>query len=112
VQQRLMKTYGPTRADWEAASPIHNVAKGRYVPPFLLMHIGSATTRTGRLGGTRSDAEALAGALRAGGHRVELAELAGKDHNEATAHLGLLNDPTTRAVHEFLASLTGRTSSQ
>jgi acetyl esterase/lipase len=112
VQQRLMKTYGPTRADWEAASPIHNVGKGRYVPPFLLMHIGSATTRTGRLGGTRSDAESLAGALRAGGHRVELVELAGTDHNEATAHLGLLNDPTTRAVHEFLASLTGRTSSQ
>ena len=28
VRQRLMKTYGPTRADWEAASPIHNVGKG------------------------------------------------------------------------------------
>jgi acetyl esterase/lipase len=112
VQQRLMKTYGPTRADWEAASPIHNVGKGRYVPPFLLMHIGSATTRTGRLGGTRSDAEALATALRAGGHRAELVELAGKDHNEATAHLGLVNDPATRAVHDFLATLSGKTSSQ
>jgi acetyl esterase/lipase len=99
-------------ADWEAASPTHNVGKGRFVPPFLLMHIGSAAARTGRVGGARSDAEAFANALRAGGHRAELVELAGKDHNEATAHIGLLNDPTTRAVHDFLATLTSKTSSQ
>jgi acetyl esterase/lipase len=110
VKQRLMKTYGPTRTDWEAASPVHNVRKGVYAPPFLIMHIGNATTRTGRLGGAKGEAEALANALKSAGHRAELVELLGKDHNEATAHLGVPNDPTTRAVRDFLASIGGKPS--
>jgi acetyl esterase/lipase len=104
-RQRMAATYGPNRSDWEAASPLHNVGKNRYVPPFLIAHIGNATSRTGSLGGVEADAVAMAAALKTGGHEVRLVEFVGKDHNQTTADLGLPGDPTTAAVHRFLSTL-------
>jgi arylformamidase len=104
-KQRLTATYGPNRSDWEAASPLHNVQKDRSLPPFLIAHIGTVQTRTGTLGGSELDAVAMANALKANGHAVQLVELVGKDHNQTTADLGLPGDPTTVAVHRFLMSL-------
>src|SRR5262245_14815053 len=104
-KQRLTATYGPNRSDWEAVSPLHNVGKDRYVPPMMIAHIGTAQTRTGTLGGSELDAVAMANALKANGHAVQLVALIGKDHNQTTADRGLPGDPTTVAVHSFLASI-------
>jgi arylformamidase len=104
-KQRLSALYGPNRADWEAVSPLHNVGKDRVVPPMLIAHIGTAQSRTGTLGGSELDAVAMANALKANGHAIQLVELVGKDHNQTTADLGLPGDPTTVAVHRFLMSL-------
>jgi acetyl esterase/lipase len=106
-KQRAIAQYGPNRSDWEAASPSFNVGKGKYIPPFLIFHIGTAQTRLGTIGGTETDANKFADALRAGGHRVEVMHLAGQDHNQTTADLGILGAPQTDAVHKFLGSLEG-----
>jgi acetyl esterase/lipase len=104
-RKRLIGQYGPNRSDWEAASPVHSVGKGKPTPAFLLMHVGNAQTRTGHLGGTENDAVAMAEALRAGGHSGQLVELLGKDHNQAGSDIGLVDDPATRAVQRFLSSI-------
>ena len=107
-KKRLAATYGPNRSDWEAASPIHNVGKSKYIPPFLLLHIGTPQTRTGTQGGSETDALAMAGALRAGSHHVEVVELIGKDHNQTSSDIGLHGDAETIAVHRFLAGTPGK----
>jgi acetyl esterase/lipase len=106
-KERAVALYGPNRSDWEAASPAHSVGKGKYVPPFLIFHIGTPANRLGTIGGTQADSLMLAEAMRSGGHRAEVVELIGKDHNQASTDLGILGDPLTIAVHRFLASLDG-----
>jgi acetyl esterase/lipase len=112
AQKRLAATYGPNRSDWEAASPVHNVPKGKYVPPFLLFHIGTPQTRTGTQGGSQTDALAMAAALRSGGHAVDVVELVGKDHNQTSSDLGVYEDPETIVVHRFLAGILKKDNRQ
>jgi acetyl esterase/lipase len=86
-------------------SPVQSVARGKYVPPLLLLHIGNG-------GGSEKDALAMATAMRAAGHRADVVDLIGKDHFSASSDIGRYNDATTIAVHRFLASLTGTSESR
>jgi arylformamidase len=80
-------------------SPVHSVTRGKYVPPLLLLHVGNG-------GGSEKDATAMAGAMRAAGHRADVVDLIGKDHFSASSDIGRHGDPATIAVHRFLSTLT------
>jgi acetyl esterase/lipase len=104
-RERLAAAYGPGRSDWEAASPLHHASKSGYVPPLLLLHIGN-----GR--GSEQDANAMAAAMRAAGHRADVVALPGKDHFSASSDIGRYDDPSTRAVHAFLESIAGSSAAR
>jgi arylformamidase len=92
--------FGPRAAAGASQpSPIQSVTRGKYVPPLLLLHIGNG-------GGSEKDATAMAGAMRAAGHRADIVDLIGKDHFSASSDIGRHGDPATIAVHRFLSTLT------
>ena len=80
------------------ASPIHNVASNKGIPPFLILYGGDG-------GAVRTQSEAMAAALRAAEIAATAIELPAKDHFTANEHIGRPGDASTIVVERFLESL-------
>lgn len=81
-------------------SAVTHVAKGKGIPPFLILHVAGhpdVTTQARRLGAVLKAAEIPA---RVFGARETT-------HNKLNANLGLPDDPATKELFEFLDPLTG-----
>jgi arylformamidase len=81
-------------------SPALHVAKGKNIPPFLILHIVDPN-----LPETQAQAERLAQALRTAEVPVKTYGAADKDHNTINNDLGLPDDRPTQAMFEFLSPL-------
>lgn len=76
------KAYGPTPADWNAASAITYATPGHQIPPFLLV---------GRSGGSalmQSQQQRFADALRTAGARVQRVVADGYTHQQTITKIG------------------------
>lgn len=76
-------------------SPITHVAKGKGIPPFLILHVADRPD-------SRSQSQRFRQALQAAGVSAELVPAEGKTHGTINSELGLPDDKPTQAVFEFL----------
>jgi acetyl esterase/lipase len=88
--------------EWRAASPIAHVAKGKNIPPLLLIHVSKGTNISA---GSDKQAIAMADALRAAGGRAELLGVDHVEHFGANERLGEPGDIITATVDKFLTSI-------
>jgi acetyl esterase/lipase len=77
------------------ASPITHVAKGKGIPPFLILHVA-------RRRGPTVQSEALASRLREVGVEAKVVPAEGKTHLTINRELGEPDDLPTEVVSEFL----------
>jgi acetyl esterase/lipase len=84
-------------------SPVIHVAKGKNIPPFLILHIADRDHPE-----TQAQAERFAQALRAADVSVKTHGAAGKDHSTLNNDLGLPDDKPTQAMFEFLSQVNRR----
>jgi acetyl esterase/lipase len=81
------------------ASPVSHVAKGKGIPPFLILHV--AQRRDSRL-----QSEGLARALVEAGVEARVVPAEGKTHMTINRDLGAPDDAPTAAVYQFLETRT------
>jgi acetyl esterase/lipase len=79
------------------ASPITHVAKDKYIPPFLILHVASRRD-------SKAQSEGLAANLREVGVEAKVVPAEGKTHATINQELGQTDDAPTKAVFEFLQS--------
>jgi len=77
------------------ASPVSHVAKGKGIPPFLILHVA-------RRFDSREQANELAAKLRDAGARARVVAAEGKTHATINRELGKPGDAPTREVFAFL----------
>jgi acetyl esterase/lipase len=82
-------------------SAVNHVAKGKRIPPFLLLHVDNHVDVT-------AQAVRLREALRSAGIPAETFAAPDTDHVKLDANLGLPDDPATRAVFAFVDRALGR----
>lgn len=76
-------------------SPITHIAKGKHIPPFLVLHVASRADSTGQ-------SKAFAKALNDAGIKATTFGGENKTHGTINKDLGKSNDPPTKAVFEFI----------
>ena len=77
------------------ASPITHVARGKGIPPFLILHVASRRD-------SKAQSEGLAAKLREAGVEAKVVPAEGKTHATINRELGEPDDAPTRAVFGFL----------
>ena len=82
------------------ASPITHVAKGKGIPPFLILHVASRRD-------SRAQSEGLAAKLREAGVEVKVEPAEGKTHLTINRELGEPEDGPTKVVFKFLRTQPG-----
>lgn len=88
--------------DWRNASPNAHVAKGKGIPPFLLLYVANGT---GISAGSDKQAQGFAQLLRGASVRVETLGVDHVEHFGANEYLGKPGDVITAKVEEFLTSI-------
>ncbi|TDU72787.1 acetyl esterase/lipase [Prosthecobacter fusiformis] len=79
-------------------SAVNHVAKGKHIPPFLILHVAThadTTTQAGRLAST----------LTASGISAQTLAVEDTDHSLINRNLGLPNDTATPVLFEFIHKL-------
>ena len=94
--QRATAVFGTTAEEQRDLSPITHVAKGKSIPPFLILHVADRPETT-------SQSQRFAKALQAAGIPVIVVAAEGKTHGTINSELGLPDDKPTQALWEFLA---------
>jgi acetyl esterase/lipase len=79
-------------------SAVTHVAKGKGIPPFLLLHVAGHPD-------TRAQARHLGAALQAAELPVKVFGARGTTHTKLNNDLGLPDDPATKEMFKFLDSL-------
>jgi acetyl esterase/lipase len=82
-------------------SPVTHVAKGKNIPPFLILHVADHAE-------TRAQSQRLANALQAAGVPATAYPAEGKNHTTINADLGLSGDRPTPEMFGFLARVLKR----
>ena len=76
-------------------SAVNHVAKGKGIPPFLLLHVADDPNTT-------AQAERLGSVLTAAGLSAKVFGAKETDHGRINANLGQADDPSTKALYEFV----------
>ena len=79
-------------------SPVMHVAKGKGIPPFLILHVADHPE-------TKAQSQRLARALQEAGVAARAYPAEGKNHTTINADLGLPDDKPTGELFEFLDGL-------
>jgi acetyl esterase/lipase len=87
------------------ASPITHVARGKGIPPFLILHVASRRD-------SRAQSDGLAAKLREAGVEAKVVPAEGKTHLTINRELGEPDDTPTKEVFEFLRSQSGKPSTR
>jgi arylformamidase len=101
VEQRRADIYRRKFGDSESQkdlSPVTHVAKGKDIPPMLILHVADHPE-------TKGQSQRLVEALREAGVSATAYPAEGKTHGTINSDLGLADDKPTRALFEFLGSV-------
>jgi arylformamidase len=79
-------------------SPVTHVAKGKNIPPFLILHVADHPE-------TKAQSQRLAKALQQAGVSAKAYPAEGKTHDTINSKLGLPDDKPTQALFEFLSKV-------
>ena len=99
VEQKRADAYKKKFGDADSQkdlSPVTHVAKGKDIPPFLILHVADHPE-------TKAQSVRLAKALEEVGVSAKAYPAEGKTHDTINADLGLPDDRPTKALFEFLA---------
>lgn len=89
------ETFGTSEQSQREYSPVTYVARGKGIPPFLILHVADRQE-------AKVQSEWLAEKLREADIAVQVVAAADKTHATINSDLGRPNDPPTRALFEFL----------
>jgi acetyl esterase/lipase len=98
VEQRRAEIYRRKFGDEKSQtdlSPVTHVAKGKHIPPFLILHVADHPE-------TKAQSQRLAKALREAGVLARAYPAQAKDHGTINSDLGLPDDKPTQVLFEFL----------
>ncbi|MHC4398316.1 MAG: CIA30 family protein [Planctomycetota bacterium] len=98
VEERIANIYRRKFGDEESQkdlSPVTHVAKGKYIPPVLILHVAEHPE-------TKMQSQRLAKALQEAGISAKAYPAKGKDHRSINADLGLPDDEPTRVLFGFV----------
>jgi arylformamidase len=101
VEQRRADIYRKKFGDAESQkglSPVTHVAKGKKIPPFLILHVADHPE-------TKAQSQRLTKALQEAGISAKAYPAEGKDHTTINSELGVPDDKPTKALYEFLDSV-------
>jgi acetyl esterase/lipase len=98
LYERVFGSDPKSQAD---ASPLHHVAAGKRIAPFLIIHV--ADRRDSRI-----QSNALAEAIHKAGGSAVVTPAEGKTHGSLNQELGRPDDAPTKAVFDFLADLPSK----
>jgi acetyl esterase/lipase len=90
------KKFGDDPALHRDFSPVTHVAKGKGIPPFLILHVADHPD-------VSAQAYRLTAALKEAGVPAQAFAAPDTTHNKLNDNLGEPNDPATKAVEKFLA---------
>jgi arylformamidase len=93
------EVFGETEELHRELSPVTHVAKGKGIPPFLILHVAARPE-------TKAQSQWLADKLTAAGVPARVVAAAGTTHGTINANLGRPGDGPTREVFDFLNKLT------
>jgi arylformamidase len=99
VEQRRADLYRKKFGDMEsqkALSPVTHVAKGKYIPPFLILHVADHPE-------TKVQSQRLVKALQKAGISAKAYPAEGKNHNTLNDDLGKPDDKPTQVLFDFLS---------
>jgi acetyl esterase/lipase len=89
------RAFGEEPARWREASPLHHVAAGKGLPPFLLVVAEGNAYKL-------KQAKVFAEAVRKAGSRAEIVEAPDKTHESLNASIGRPGDAVTAAILAFI----------
>ena len=101
VEKRRADSYKKKFGDVESQkdlSPVTHVAKGKKIPPFLILHVADHPE-------TKGQSQRLAKALEGVGVSARTYPAEGKTHVTIDADLGRAGDEPTKAMFDFLAGV-------
>ena len=93
--------FGNDPAKHRDFSPVTHVARGKGIPPFLILHIGGNPDTT-------AQARRMANALEAAGIPVKVVVGREATHASINDNIGMANDPVTKDVFAFVADALKR----
>jgi arylformamidase len=89
------KVFGETAESHRDLSPVTHVARGKDIPPFLILHVAARPE-------TRIQSHWLADKLKAAGVSAKVVAAGGKTHGTINADLGRPDDRPTQELFQFL----------
>jgi arylformamidase len=101
VEQRRADSYKMKFGDADSQrdlSPVTHVAKGKNIPPFLLLHVADHPE-------TKAQSRRLVKALQEVGVAAKAYPAEGKTHGTINADLGVRDDKPTQALFDFLSGV-------
>ncbi len=103
--ENLTPVFGDDPKVWKEASPLFHVAKGKGIPPFLVIHIASRED-------SGAQSRVLAKALNDAGVKAEVKPALNKTHATLNKELGQTGDAPTVDVFNFLRGILGSRASK
>jgi len=103
-----IRTFGDSVASQRDLSAVTHIARGRYIPPFLILHVADpvpAARRTGCCFETDVQSQRLAKALQDAGVQAKVHAVRRKTHATLNSDLGLSGDDATKELFEFLGRM-------
>jgi arylformamidase len=97
----FIDVFGKTEAEQREYSPVTHVAKGKNIPPFLILHVADRED-------SKAQSHWLAEKLREAGVAATVFAGEGKTHGTISSDLGAAEDPPTLAVWQFLQQVNAR----
>jgi acetyl esterase/lipase len=102
AQASFKELFGETEASQREFSPISHVARGKHIPPFLILHVADRPE-------TKAQSNLFADKLKENGMPATVVAAEGKTHGTINSELGLPDDKPTKALLEFLDLALKRT---
>jgi acetyl esterase/lipase len=97
LAERDQQRFGDEKLQKELSS-ITYIAKGKHIPPFLILHVADHPD-------TRGQSQRLLQALQDGGVAAKIYPAEGKNHTTLNDDLGTPDDKPSQALFEFLAEI-------
>lgn len=91
----IIEIFGATEAGQREVSPVHHIARGKSIPPFLILHVASRED-------TKAQAHWLKEKLAGAGVSARVVAAEGKTHGTISTDLGGADDPPTMELWKFL----------
>ncbi len=97
----LKTVFGGTEESYRDLSPVTHIARGKNIPPFLILHVADRPD-------TKAQSQWLADKLKEAGVSAKVVAAEGKTHGTINSDLGLPDDKPTKELVEFLAGVLKR----